>query len=417
MFLSQYNAEYKEWYLNVFSPWWETVKHLDKKEMKGRPQSPRMNARVVRKKQLTALVKRQSRRRGECEKDPILDLIASVPYTIVESVADYIDGAHTRYLKAKKDKVVDRIIAERRRRNPVSFALRYAKMKSRGLVGDQLDPFYPRYKSRFDDVSFTLRNSIHVEDGRIKLPVIGWVRLAENGYLPCKPKKICFATISEHAGDWWISLSVEVDVEPPGRLNPVTLGVSLGVMDLAATSTGFYYENPKVLDGFLKKRARLGRELARRQEYIETVGKDGKTTKRRSKNWIKTKEKIGKIEAKIANIRRHHQHNASRQIADMLPEKINVSGYDVSAVLEDNPAARHISDAGIGEVRRQIEYKAGWNGTEVDGIEFVKVSRVCSICGSENGRISYARKTYTCHSCGNEIRATINTASNLAKVQ
>ena len=38
---------------------------------------------------------------------------------------------------------------------------------------------FPRFKSRRRGIgSFTLRGSIHIESGRIKLPRVGWVRLA-----------------------------------------------------------------------------------------------------------------------------------------------------------------------------------------------------------------------------------------------
>jgi putative transposase len=72
----------------------------------------------------------------------------------------------------------------------------------------------------------------------IQLPRLGRLRLKERSYLPTCGVKLLSATVSEHAGRWFVSVQVEMelpDSEPAER--PVA-GVDLGVKALATVSDG-----------------------------------------------------------------------------------------------------------------------------------------------------------------------------------
>ena len=43
---------------------------------------------------------------------------------------------------------------------------------------------FPRFKTKGNNDSFSVRSCITVENNRIKLPRIGWVRLKQHGYIP-----------------------------------------------------------------------------------------------------------------------------------------------------------------------------------------------------------------------------------------
>ena len=70
---------------------------------------------------------------------------------------------------------------------------------------------------------------------RVKLPVIGWVKMREvlrfNG-------KIKSATVSRTADRWFVSLTVEVDHTPPVHETQAAGGVDLGIKALATLSDG-----------------------------------------------------------------------------------------------------------------------------------------------------------------------------------
>lgn len=358
---------------------------------------PRPSGRVERKKRLNAIKKT----------DPHLAFLCDFPYVILQEAIDDFDKSMDAYARHYKNGDVFRKIEEGK--TSIRYQRRIARMIERGRVGEQLDPFFPRFKRRDEDPSFRfpLDSSFQVEDNRVKLPKIGWLRLAERGYIPSDPVKFCSATISRDRGDWFISVAVEQETETP-TLKPVTLGVSVGASDLAATSSGSIFDNPRAMVQFEKKKKHLQRELSRRSHFDE----EGKVI--RGKNWLKTKEKVSRLEAKIARVRRHHQHNASKAITDTLPERIVLKDVRVKDVLHESirQIAKRLADAGIGETLRQITYKAQWKGTSVDKATGVNH---CSVCGSEAILVNYSTKQMKCSTCGHSMRASVNVAINLSK--
>ncbi len=109
---------------------------------------------------------------------------------------------------------------------------------------------------------------------------MGWIRLAEPGYLPVEGVKILFATVSERAGDWYVSLQVEQEIADPPLPTGQPLGVDMGIKSVAVCSDGTTFDNPRTLAKHEKKLARLQRELHRREKG--------------SRNRRKTQEKIAK---------------------------------------------------------------------------------------------------------------------------
>lgn len=264
---------------------------------------------------------------------------------------------------------------------------------------------YPRFKSRHTSpMVFTVRGSITVETARIKLPRIGWARLAESGYLPTENVKILFANISERAGEWYISLQVE---EPAAAVEPATgepIGVDLGIKSLAVTSDGATFDNPKTLAKYEKKLARLQRELHRRQKG--------------SANRQKTKAKIARLHRKIADTRRHTLHNISRHVtAKTKPSVVVVEDLNVKGMMANEKLAKAVADSSMGELRRQIEYKAAWNGVAVVVADrWFPSSKTCNECGCINTELTLSDREWTCESCGTVLDRDLNAARNLARL-
>jgi putative transposase len=82
---------------------------------------------------------------------------------------------------------------------------RRCKQNTRGKKG------FPKFKSKHNGVgSFRIYGAIRVRETHVKLPKIGWIILKEHEYLPTNVK-ILFATMSEKAGRWFVSLNMEID--------------------------------------------------------------------------------------------------------------------------------------------------------------------------------------------------------------
>jgi putative transposase len=86
----------------------------------------------------------------------------------------------------------------------------------------------------------------------------------------------------------------------------------------------------------------------------------------------------------------------------------------VGNMLKNHKLALAISDVGLFEFRRQIEYKARWNMREVIFVDqFYPSSKLCSCCGWKNDNLTLADRIFECAACGNKMDRDFNAAMNL----
>lgn len=304
--------------------------------------------------------------------------LADYPYTLVSEEFDNVDRAYQNFFRRVKN-----------------------GEKEKG---------FPKFKNRHTSAKkFTLRGSIRVEGNRVKLPRIGWVTLAERDYVPeltsdvSEYGRILFVTISYRSGDWYISFQVE-EPEPTEmpQLSDAVLGVDLGVKSLAVVSDGAVFNNPKTLAKYEKKLARLQRELSRRQKG--------------SANRAKTKAKIAKLHKKIADTRAHTLHDISAHVtANSLPKAVVLETLNVKGMVKNRSLAKAVSDAGMSELGRQIDYKAKWLAIDVLCADrWYPSSKTCSGCGYVNKELTLSDRTYDCPQCGLKMDRDMNAAVNLA---
>jgi putative transposase len=269
------------------------------------------------------------------------------------------------------------------------------KKKVRGKKG------FPKFKSKKNDKqSFRLDGAISVESGYIKLPRIGKLKLAEKNYIPTDCK-ILSATVSKKAGRWFVSVQVETsDREPTNAINEV-MGIDLGIKILATCSDGTTYENPKALKKNLQKLKRKQRQLSKK--------------KKGSKNYGKAKQKLAKLHNRISNIRKDCLHKITTNII----QKNNVivlEDLKVSNMMKNHCLAQAISDVGLHEFRRQIEYKAKWSNRKVIFADtFFPSSKLCSCCGWKNNDLTLTDRIFECKVCDNKMDRDFNASQNLKK--
>lgn len=85
-------------------------------------------------------------------------------------------------------------------------------------------------------------------------------------------------------------------------------------------------------------------------------------------------------------------------------------------MIANRKLARAVSDASFGELRRQIEYKAAWYGTDLTIADrWFPSSKTCSNCGHINPDLTLADRTYECGACGLVLDRDVNAAINLAR--
>ena len=72
----------------------------------------------------------------------------------------------------------------------------------------------------------------------------------------------------------------------------------------------------------------------------------------------------------------------------------------------------------MGELSRQLLYKARWHGVEVRVADrWFPSSKTCSGCGEVSNPLDLSTRTYSCGVCGRVIDRDLNAAINLARWQ
>jgi len=258
---------------------------------------------------------------------------------------------------------------------------------------------FPKFKSRTKGIgSFRLRGSIRVEDNKIKLPRLGWLKLKEKGYIPTD-QHILSATVSEKAGRWYVS--VLVDEEVATQDTDGIIGVDLGIKTLATCSDGSQYANPKALSQVEDKIKHFQRKFSR--------------TTKGSKRRKKLQNKIARLWQRVANIRKDATHKITSEIVKTKrPQIIVLEDLNVSDMTKNHKLAKAVCDANMRECRRQFEYKSKWTGVEVRFVDrFFPSSKMCSACGILKQDLKLRDRTYKCRGCGLIMDRDLNAAHNL----
>lgn len=248
----------------------------------------------------------------------------------------------------------------------------------------------------------------------IQLPRIGLVRTHESTRklarrVEAGTATIHSATLSFQRGRWHVSFSVKLpDPTPPARPTHRVVGVDLGIKSLAVLSTGEVVPNPRHLDAALTTLRRMQRMCSRRR------GPDKRTKTKPSNRWIKAKARITALHTHVANQRLDGLHQfTTRLVADH--DTIVVENLNVAGMIRNRQLARHISGLGMGEMRRQIEYKAPTGGARILVADrWYPSSKTCSACGVVKAKLRLSERMFVCESCGMTLDRDLNAARNLA---
>jgi putative transposase len=282
---------------------------------------------------------------------------------------------------------------------------------------------YPRFKKKRHAQSIRYQLDQRVVAGAfrpgelLRLPKLGALKVrwprerSGKAKLEGIPKMVTLSR--DAAGRYFVAFMVE---EPVQRLpeKPNGIGVDLGVKDLAITSEG-----EKL--GDLRPLKRLRRRLKRAQRVLSRRRK-GSANRRRAQ------ARVARLHARIADLRREIVHQTSHALvaqAGLLAlEDLNVRGMSRSArgtvespgrrVRQKAGLNRSILDAALGELRRQIQYKASWHGRDLVLVDrWFPSSKRCSACGHLMAEMPLSVRHWTCPSCGTRHDRDINAARNV----
>ena len=258
---------------------------------------------------------------------------------------------------------------------------------------------YPKFRKKGVHDRFTLTNDqFSVEDSRIRIPNLGWVRMRESLRFA---GKIVSATLSRVADRWFVSITVDTEDTPRRAAeNQGVAGVDLGVSALATISTGEVVIGPKPHTALLKRLKRLSQSLSRKQKG--------------SSNRTKAKEKLARLHARIANIRSDALHKLTSDLSRRF-HTIGIEDLNVRGMMANRHLARSIADMSFHEFKRQLEYKADRRGgIVVVADRWYPSSKTCSACGVKIETLPLSVRQWDCPACGVHHDRDMNAARNLA---
>jgi putative transposase len=211
--------------------------------------------------------------------------------------------------------------------------------------------------------------------------------------------KINSLTISKDTIDrYFVSIHFETDSSPLEDLQ-TSVGIDVGIKTLAVLSNGEKLENPKFLQTAEKKIKRLQRRLSKKVKG--------------SNNRRKAKLKLAKAHAKVADKRNNYIHQfTTKTIREN--QTIIVEGLSVANMLKNHCLAKSIANASWGEMFRQLEYKAEWNGRKYLELDrFFPSSKLCSSCGHLLVKLPLSVREWSCPNCETLHDRDKNAAKNI----
>ena len=93
---------------------------------------------------------------------------------------------------------------------------------------------------------------------------------------------------------------------------------------------------------------------------------------------------------------------------------IALEDLNVREMVRNHRLAKSIADVSFSEIRRQIEYKAKYNGINlVFADRFYPSSKTCSVCGNIKKDLKLSDRVFRCPHCGIVMDRDYNASLNL----
>lgn len=257
-------------------------------------------------------------------------------------------------------------------------------------------PGYPKFKRKGVRERFSPWNmdNIRVDGSRVFIPKLGWVKMRQ----PLRFEgRFVEGVISERAGVWFLSITVETEVSKE-KTGDAVIGIDLGCKELAVTSDGERFVGPKPYRRLQGKLARLSRSLSRKEKG--------------SQNRAKAKRKVARLHLRIANVRSAYLHETTTKLV-LRSSAIVVEDLNVEAMMKFG-LGKSLNDQSLGTFRRQLAYKCELYGTTLHIADrFFASSKTCSGCGNKKSDLLMKDRVYRCDICGLEVCRDLNAAINL----
>lgn len=263
---------------------------------------------------------------------------------------------------------------------------------------------FPRFKSKNTAMRFAYSTAFTTPTASdpygLKLSRIGRVHCMENVFKRVDGARLVRVSVSYRAGRWYASLTVEREPSSPAHTRKRgAVGVDLGVKHLATLSDGTVIPNPRALDTRLKTLRKAQQALSRKTKGSVRRGK--------------AKERVARLYARVTDVRMDAINKATTMIARTYTT-VCIEDLNVAGMVKNHSLARRLSDASLGEFRRQLEYKTMRTRASLRVVDrWYPSSKTCSNCGAVKAKLSLSERVYQCDVCGLSMDRDLNAAINL----
>ena len=261
------------------------------------------------------------------------------------------------------------------------------KFKSKGISRDSF---------RIPGQALNFNKCVDFEQSRIKLPKLTPIKIIIDRKFNGLLRSI---TVSKNScNQYFVSVLIEEVIELKSNTGR-SIGIDLGLIDLATLSNGMKIKNPKWFRESQTKLKKAQQHLSRKV----------KGSNRRTKARLK----VTQIHNKISQQRSFLHHNLSTWLVEnhdhILLENLNVAGMK-------KMFGKSISDAGFSSLVNMIKYKCLWYGKTFHQVDrFFPSSKLCSICGHKMNKedMTLDVRDWKCPSCHAHHDRDLNAATNI----
>jgi putative transposase len=274
----------------------------------------------------------------------------------------------------------------------------------------------PRRKGQHDSFRFPGREietrRLNAKWSAVRLPKIGWVKYRDTRPIGGVLKNV---TVSHDALGWHVSFAcaIETAAQPVSTLPAV--GIDRGVANTLMLSTGEAFQIPNSLHLIERRKRLLQRAVARKRRGSARRGK--------------AIQRVAKLAARAARIRRDFQHKAALAVASrfgaVVLEDLNVRNMTASArgtvtrpgrqVRQKAGLNRAILSQGWSGFEMILAYKLEERGGTLHVVNPAYTSQTCSACGAVDSDSRESQARFSCRHCGFAIHADYNAAINILR--
>ena len=263
---------------------------------------------------------------------------------------------------------------------------------------------FPHFKSKkTNKATYSTNNqkgSVRIENGRIKLPKIGFVKLKQHRSIPAE-WTIKTVTVSKNPAEkYFVSILFEYDNQVSEITPKNFIGLDFSMHELYVDSNGNIPEYPRFYRQSLRKLAKEQRKLSLCQKG--------------SNNRRKQCHKVALFYEKIANQRKDFLHKRSHELADRY-DVVCIEDLNMQGMAQSLNFGKSVADNGWGMFTTFLQYKLEEQGKKLVKIDkFFPSSQRCHECGYKyEGTKDLSIRKWDCPSCHAHVNRDTNAAKNI----